>query len=74
MESYNSEMTFKSFDPPPDPKYDTTLTMDAKTVVVPQGEPMITKFTTSNFSQSEYLIYRESQTRIRYLLKLKFGW
>jgi len=58
----------------PDPKCDTTITIDGKTVVVPQGKPIKTKFTTSSFSQSEYLVYREDQCRIRYMLKMKFDY
>lgn len=46
--------------------------MEGKTVVIPQGKPIHqSKFSTSNFSQSEYLVYKESQVRIRYMLKLK---
>ena len=55
-----------------DGKLDTTLEMDGKTVVVPQGKPIDTKHTGSSFWQSEYLIYKESQNKLRYLLKLKF--
>ena len=58
--------------PPPDPTQDTTLTFDGKEVVVPQGKPLPqSKFSSSNFSQSEYLVYKESQNRIRYLLKMR---
>ncbi|XP_019856101.1 PREDICTED: poly [ADP-ribose] polymerase 3-like [Amphimedon queenslandica] len=58
----------------PDPALDTTITIDGKTVTVPQGKPKSQqKYSTSSFSQTEYLIYKESQNRIRYLLKLKFG-
>jgi len=46
--------------------------MGGKDVTVPQGKPISTSFASSNFSQSEYLVYKESQTRIRYLLKMKF--
>lgn len=57
----------------PDPSKDITITMDGKTVTVPHGaakkQP---KYKDSYFDQSEYLIYKESQCRIRYLLKLKF--
>lgn len=56
----------------PDPKKDTSLTIDGNEVTVPQGAPIpVAKFSDSNFSQSEYLIYKESQNRIRYLLKMK---
>lgn len=55
-----------------DPKEDTTLTLDGRTVTVAQGKPLPTQYATSRFSQSEYLVYKESQTRIRYMLQLKF--
>ena len=55
----------------PDPTKDTTLTIDGKKIIVPQGKPLNTNIS-SSFSQSEYLIYKESQNRIRYLLKMKF--
>ena len=56
-----------------DPKYDTTLVLEGKPVAVPQGKPIpVPKFSDSSFSQSEYLVYKESQACIRYLLKLKF--
>ncbi len=55
-----------------DPKQDTSLTLDGKTVIVPQGKPKPTQHSSSRFSQSEYLVYKESQTRIRYMLQLKF--
>ena len=39
---------------------------------MPQGNPLPQhKFSQSSFSQSEYLVYRENQNRIRYLLKMK---
>ncbi|XP_065900945.1 protein mono-ADP-ribosyltransferase PARP3-like [Dysidea avara] len=58
----------------PDPKHDTSITLDKKTVAVPQGKPISTSHSNSSFSQSEYLVYKESQCRIRYMLKLKFGY
>ena len=55
-----------------DPKSDTTLNIDEKDVTVPCGAPKpVGKFKDSNFSQSEYLVYKESQCRIRYMLKMK---
>lgn len=57
----------------PDPSKDTTITLDGHPVVVPQGKRIPTPaFSDSNFDKSEYLIYKESQHRLRYLLKLKF--
>jgi poly [ADP-ribose] polymerase len=41
-------------------------------ITVPQGKVIQTTFKNSYFTQSEYLIYKESQNRIRYLLKMKF--
>lgn len=57
----------------PDPKRNTTLTFDGKTVVVPQGKAITNPgWGHSHFSQTEYLIYKESQNRIRYLLLMDF--
>jgi poly [ADP-ribose] polymerase len=57
----------------PDPTKDTSITIDGKTITVPQGAPLSqAQYSNSYFSQSEYLIYQESQVRLRYLLKLKF--
>jgi len=56
-----------------DPKKDTTMTFDGRKVIVPQGKPVRQpQYKGSSFSESEYLIYREDQCRIRYMLKLKF--
>ncbi|XP_060984450.1 protein mono-ADP-ribosyltransferase PARP3 isoform X2 [Dama dama] len=55
----------------PDPTQDTELELDGQRVVVPQGQPMpCPEFRSSSFSQSEYLIYQESQCRLRYLLEI----
>lgn len=56
----------------PDPKFDKAIDLDGKKVIVPQGKPISTNIS-SSFSQSEYLVYNEGQNRIRYLLKMKFG-
>ena len=57
-----------------DPKKDTTLKLEGNAVIVPQGKPIdVRKYSHSSFSQSEYLVYKESQVRIRYLLKMTFG-
>lgn len=57
----------------PDPKQNTTLTIDGRKVIVPQGKPIANPgWSHSHFSQSEYLIYKESQNRIRYLLLMDF--
>ncbi len=55
----------------PDPNADVELVLDEKSVKVPQGKPKARNIS-SSFSQSEYLIYKESQNRIRYLLKMNF--
>ena len=56
-----------------DPKLDTRIKVEGREVSVPQGPPVTqAPFTGSSFSQSEYLVYEESQARIRYLLKLHF--
>ncbi|XP_042351554.1 protein mono-ADP-ribosyltransferase PARP3 [Plectropomus leopardus] len=55
----------------PDPSKDTVITLEGKKVAVPQGKPIDQpQFKDSHFSNSEYLIYKESQCRIRYLLEL----
>ncbi|XP_018419898.1 PREDICTED: poly [ADP-ribose] polymerase 3 isoform X2 [Nanorana parkeri] len=57
----------------PDPKMDHKLMLDGRKIIVPQGPPKPTpKFKDSHFSQSEYLVYKESQARMRYLLLLQF--
>ncbi|XP_014696044.1 protein mono-ADP-ribosyltransferase PARP3 [Equus asinus] len=56
----------------PDPTQDTELELDGQKVVVPQGPPMpCPEFSSSSFLQSEYLIYQESQCRLRYLLEVR---
>lgn len=55
----------------PDPTQDTELELDGQRVAVPQGPPLqCPEFSSSHFSQSEYLIYQESQCRLRYLLEV----
>uniref|UniRef100_A0A7M4FND4 Poly [ADP-ribose] polymerase n=1 Tax=Crocodylus porosus TaxID=8502 RepID=A0A7M4FND4_CROPO len=57
----------------PDPAYDQELIIDGKKVLVSQGPPItVAQYQDSFFSQSEYLIYQESQCRIRYLVQLHF--
>ncbi|XP_019736511.1 poly [ADP-ribose] polymerase 3-like [Hippocampus comes] len=56
----------------PDPSKDIFITLDGKEVAVPQGKPITqSQYSESRFSNSEYLIYKESQCRLRYLLELK---
>ncbi|XP_060095964.1 protein mono-ADP-ribosyltransferase PARP3 [Heteronotia binoei] len=57
----------------PDPAYDKEIILDGKRVQVAQGKPIsMAEYQGSSFCQSEYLIYQESQCRIRYLVQLKF--
>lgn len=57
----------------PDPKKDKSIKLEGKDVVVPLGKPVPQKkWAKSGFHQSEYLVYKESQARIRYLLKFSF--
>lgn len=58
----------------PDPSQDKEMVFDGKKVIIPQGKPkQMKEFKNSNFSQSEYVIYKESQARIRYMLQMKFS-
>ena len=57
----------------PDPKADITMDFDGNEVVVPLGKPKDRKkYANSRFSDSEYLVYDERQSRIRFLIKYKF--
>ncbi|NXK59039.1 PARP3 polymerase, partial [Sylvietta virens] len=57
----------------PDPAQDKEVLLDGKKVLVPQGKPIpMPAYKDSSFCQSEYLIYQESQCRIRYLVQLRF--
>ncbi|NXP52117.1 PARP3 polymerase, partial [Heliornis fulica] len=57
----------------PDPAQDEELLLDGKKVLVCQGKPIpMPAYKDSSFIQSEYLIYQESQCRIRYLIQLQF--
>ncbi|KAJ3603227.1 hypothetical protein NHX12_030969 [Muraenolepis orangiensis] len=56
----------------PDHTKDISVTLDGKEVWVPQGKAIHqSQYKKSSFSNSEYLIYKESQCRIRYLLELR---
>lgn len=58
-----------------DPKKDTKIKLDGKDVVVPQGAPVTQpeyNHPISRFSQSEYLVYKESQNMMRYLVMVDF--
>ena len=57
----------------PDPSLDVKLDLDGKPVLAPQGKPLhVDDYKHSSFSQSEYLLYQESQARIRYMLTMAF--
>ncbi|KAE8611964.1 hypothetical protein XENTR_v10012650 [Xenopus tropicalis] len=57
----------------PEPAKDRKLDLDGRKITVPQGRPVkMEKYSDSSFGQSEYLVYKESQARMRYLLLLKF--
>ena len=53
----------------PDEKQDKKLKFGGNEVIVPVGRPK-NKNLNSAFSQSEYLVYKESQVRMRYLFEL----
>ena len=53
----------------PDESQDKKLKFGGNEVVVPVGKPKRKNFS-SAFSQSEYLVYKESQVRMRYLFEL----
>ncbi len=56
----------------PDPEQDITWTSEGKKVTVPQGSPIKQKqWQKSSFTHSEYLVYSESQVRLRYALRIK---
>ncbi|KAI1888016.1 hypothetical protein AGOR_G00180700 [Albula goreensis] len=56
----------------PDPIMDITVQLDGREVNVPQGQPVEQPdYVNSSFDKSEYVIYKESQCRIRYLVLLK---
>lgn len=57
----------------PDPSKDTVLEFDGRKVVVPQGKPVPQpQYSSSSFSQTEWLVYSEDQIQLRYCLKFQF--
>lgn len=73
MKHFSNVLLFKIVFP--DPAKDTFITLDGKKVAVPQGKAKDQRqYSDSHFSNSEYLIYKESQCRIRYLLELHMPW
>ena len=56
----------------PDPKDDVTFKFEGKDVIIPQGKPIPQKqYAKSSFDQTEYLVYEESQIRLRYAIEVK---
>ncbi|KAM4650918.1 protein mono-ADP-ribosyltransferase PARP3 isoform 1-T3 [Discoglossus pictus] len=57
----------------PDPALDHKLVLNGRKIFVPQGSPIeVPKYKDTHFCQSEYLVYKESQCRLRYLLLIQF--
>lgn len=57
----------------PDSQRNTHLKIDARDVCVPQGSPVPQDDSAgSSFHQSEYLVYKEHQQRLRYVLSFKW--
>jgi len=52
----------------PDPAADESLQLGGHAVAVPQGVPVPTLASASAFEHNEFLLYDESQHRIRYVL------
>jgi poly [ADP-ribose] polymerase len=56
----------------PDPAHDLEWEFEGKKVIIPQGKPIKqSKYHGSSFTQSEYLLYKESQVRLRYVLRVQ---
>jgi poly [ADP-ribose] polymerase len=56
----------------PDPRHDIEWEFEGKKVIIPQGKPIKqAQYSKSSFSQSEYLLYKESQVRLRYVLRVQ---
>ncbi|XP_015243834.1 PREDICTED: poly [ADP-ribose] polymerase 3 [Cyprinodon variegatus] len=59
----------------PDPSKDIVINLEGKKVTVPQGNAINQpQYSESYFSSSEYLIYKESQCRLRYLLEMEINY
>ena len=57
----------------PDGKMDAKVKLDKHDVAVPQSKPLPqADSASSSFQQSEYLVYQESQQRLRYVLTFKW--
>jgi len=57
----------------PDPAGDEEVEFDGHTVVVPTGKPIKQpKWQHSRFQNTEYLVYKESQAQLRYVMAVEF--
>ncbi|KAH9254834.1 hypothetical protein BASA81_007084 [Batrachochytrium salamandrivorans] len=57
----------------PDPSLDVSVDICGRKVIIPQGEPISrSNYSNSSFYNSEFLLYNESQHKIRYVLA--FDW
>mmetsp|Transcript_11047 Transcript_11047/g.17690 ORF Transcript_11047/g.17690 Transcript_11047/m.17690 type:complete len:415 (+) Transcript_11047:53-1297(+) len=67
---YNSVVAQGHYEP--DPTGDVVFSLDGKNVILPTATPQKrSRYEHSDFTSTEYLVYNESQVRLRYLLKLK---
>ena len=58
----------------PDSSQDAQLQLNGHAVHAAQSKPVhISEYKNSSFMQTEYLLYQESQARIRYMLTVKFS-
>jgi poly [ADP-ribose] polymerase 2/3/4 len=58
----------------PSSSQDAQITLDGHAVHVAQSKAEhVAQYKDSNFMQSEYLLYKESQARVRYMLTMKFS-
>ncbi len=49
--------------------------IDGSKVLLPTGKPKtVSKYANSTFFQDEYLVYREEQVRLRYVITAKYSW
>lgn len=56
----------------PDPKKEVVRKYDGKSVIIPNGKPIkMPQYSKSSFTQTEYLVYKESQIRLRYAVHVQ---
>lgn len=59
----------------PDTKKDVQIEIDGNQIAVPQSSAIPqTKYSDSRFDKSEFLLYKESQHRIRFMIKFDWGY